>query len=453
MLILINIENILFKLNNIYIFIENKRFILLKETIHNDYSNHINEIIEKKPNWLIRFGIGSILFILILFLFAAWLVKYPDIIVGKVEITTPKPPIEVVSKINATIEIKNEFAENDTIHKNNTIILLENNSSYKQIKKLQSELSAINYTEVSNQNFSWLDSLGTLQSFYNNYIVSKINFNNYLQEQPYQKRISASKNILSGNKKNVSLSANYLNTSLKDFESKQKEHDRYKKLYNKGVISASEYEGIKQNILQKEMSFTNDHKNINSEKLSLANLEREILELELQEKEYYVQLKNNYLQTGNELKNQLKLWESQYILSSPIDGTLSYFNELNEGDFITSGERIFTVIPFQQKKLQAIGVFPAENAGKVKKGNKVILKLDAYPYHEYGTIEGVVKRISEIPKENMYSITIDMPNNLKTNYEKKIIFKQRLSATADIITKDQSVLQRIFYQFENLFKN
>ena len=98
-------------------------------------------------------------------------------------------------------------------------------------------------------------------------------------------------------------------------------------------------------------------------------------------------------------------------------------------------------------------MFPAENAGKVKVGHKVILKLDAYPYNEYGTVEGKVARISEIPVENAYNIVIELKDGLKTNYNNKITFKQRLTATAAIITKDQSVLQRIFYQFENLFKN
>lgn len=426
---------------------------MIKEFNTTEYSTSINEIIEKKPNWLIRYGIGSMLFILLLLLIASWIVKYPDVIKGKVEITTPIPPVEVVSKINATIKKRNVITEGDTIIKNKTIILFENNASYLQIRSLQKELATEKAVTITDEKMVWLDSLGTIQPYYNNYIIAKINFINYQKEEPYKKRINASRNILSGNKKNIQLSDGYLISSQKDFESKQIEHNRYQTLFNKGVISASEFENIKQNILQKQMSFTNDTKSINSEKLSLANMEREIMELELQEKEYYLQLENNYKQANNELKNQLKLWESQYILSSPIDGTLSYFNEFNEGDFISSGERMFTIIPFQQQKLQAIGVFPAENSGKVKKGNKVTLKLDAYPYHEYGTIGGVVKRISEIPKENMYSITIDLPNELNTNYEKKIMFKQRLSATADIITKEQSLLQRIFYQFENLFKN
>lgn len=87
------------------------------------------------------------------------------------------------------------------------------------------------------------------------------------------------------------------------------------------------------------MSYANDHKNLNVERVSLANMEREIMELELQKTEYEQQLHSNYFKTLNELKSQLEQWESQYLISAPITGRLSFFNERHEGDFISAGER------------------------------------------------------------------------------------------------------------------
>lgn len=423
------------------------------KSIQQHFSPHINEIIEKKPNWLIRYGIGAMLFFLMLFLLAAWLVKYPDIIVGQVNITTPRPPSDVVAKINAPIVKKFPLVENDTIFKGDPILLLESTTSYMQVQQLYKNLvPTVEDTFLDDTNV-WLDSLGMLQPVYNSFALAVLNLKNYNIELPYDQRIKSLQNIKTGNARGLTYSKNYLKSSGKDFILKQKEHDRYETLYKKGVISASEFEQIKQTLLQKEMGYANDHKSLNAERMSLANLEREIMELKLQKTEYEQQLQGNYLKTLNELRSQLEEWENQYLICAPITGRLSFFNEINEGDFITAGERVLTIIPFQEQKLQAVGMFPVENAGKVKKGNKVILKLDAYPYHEYGTVEGMVTRISEIPIENLYSIIIELPNGLTTNYENKIKFKQRLTATADIVTKDQSVLGRIFYQFESLFKN
>ncbi|WP_409012461.1 HlyD family efflux transporter periplasmic adaptor subunit [Dyadobacter sp. 50-39] len=35
--------------------------------------------------------------------------------------------------------------------------------------------------------------------------------------------------------------------------------------------------------------------------------------------------------------------------------------------------------------------------GKVKEGQKVLVKLDGYPYQEFGSIEGILSKISTTP--------------------------------------------------------
>jgi hypothetical protein len=48
----------------------------------------------------------------------------------------------------------------------------------------------------------------------------------------------------------------------------------------------------------------------------------------------------------------------------------------------------------------------------------------------------------------MYSVKIRLPNKLETGYDKKIIFKQRLSGDAELITENRSLLSRIFSNFK-----
>ncbi len=417
------------------------------------YSTHINEIIERKPNWLIRCGIGAMLFLLLLLLVAAWWISYPDIVMAKVDIVTPRPPVDVVAKVNAPIAKIFGYAENDTVAKGSPILLLESTTDHGQFLKLKKLLGTDNGFSGTTAASPWLDSLGGLQSAYNSFSLARLNLHYYEKDRPFDKRIASLNKIALGNTKSLRFSENYLGSSQKDYDSKKTEFERYRKLFAKGVISASEFEQVKQTLAQKEMGFASDRRALNADRLNMANVEREILELELQQKEFEQQLQLTCQNARNELKNQMEQWELQYMVKPPIDGRLSYFNDLNEGDFVITGERILTIIPLQQERLQAVGTFPSENAGKVRKGDKVVLKLDAYPYHEYGTVRGAVKRISEVPVENAYSIVIDLPEKLTTNYDTKIVFKQRLTATADIVTKDQSLLQRIFHQFENLFKN
>jgi len=41
---------------------------------------------------------------------------------------------------------------------------------------------------------------------------------------------------------------------------------------------------------------------------------------------------------------------------------------------------------------------------------------------------------------------------LTTSYKKQIVFQQEMSGTADIVTKDLRLLERLLYQFRDVFK-
>ena len=47
---------------------------------------------------------------------------------------------------------------------------------------------------------------------------------------------------------------------------------------------------------------------------------------------------------------------------------------------------------------------------------------------------------------------ISLPKGLETSYKKKIQFQQEMRGSADIITEDLRLLERIFYQFRSMYK-
>ncbi|WP_367276796.1 hypothetical protein [Flavobacterium sp.] len=49
-------------------------------------------------------------------------------------------------------------------------------------------------------------------------------------------------------------------------------------------------------------------------------------------------------------------------------------------------------------------------------------------------------------------IDISLPNGLETSYKKQISFQQEMSGTADIVTDDLRLIERLLYQFRDVFK-
>ena len=93
------------------------------------------------------------------------------------------------------------------------------------------------------------------------------------------------------------------------------------------------------------------------------------------------------------------------------------------------------------------------NSGKIKKGQKVQIKLLNYPSDEFGELNGAVKSISLIPnEEGNYLVDVELPQNLKTTYDKTIPFRQEMKGAADIVTEDLRLIERFFYQLKNIIK-
>ena len=67
------------------------------------YSDSVKEIMGKPPRRILRWGTTIMFLVFVLFIFFAWLIRYPDTIPAPVEITTTHPPVTLVTKITGHI--------------------------------------------------------------------------------------------------------------------------------------------------------------------------------------------------------------------------------------------------------------------------------------------------------------------------------------------------------------
>jgi hypothetical protein len=130
--------------------------------------------------------------------------------------------------------------------------------------------------------------------------------------------------------------------------------------------------------------------------------------------------------------------------------TTCFFNYWTTNQNIKASEDIFSIIPIEKQLLIAKLILPAQNSGKVKAGQMVNIKLDNYPYTEYGIISGRVKDISLVPNKNTYAIDVELPGGLITSYNKTLSYKDEMTGTGEIITENRSLLDRLFNKFKTV---
>jgi hypothetical protein len=93
-----------------------------------------------------------------------------------------------------------------------------------------------------------------------------------------------------------------------------------------------------------------------------------------------------------------------------------------------------------------------QGSGKIEKGQKVFIEFSDFPKNEFGMLEGTVKSITSVSKNDLYEVEIQLPKKLMTTYNKEITVKAILKGNAKIITKNKRLINRFFEKVINLIE-
>jgi len=418
-------------------------------------SEEVQEILSKVPHWMIRWGNVLFLVLIILLLFLSWFVKYPDIIASEALITTKIPPQKEYAKITGKLEAI-LIKDNEEVASGQRLAILENTANYKDVFKLKSIIDTI---ILNRQSFKFpIDSLpilflGNIESQYalfeNNYIQYQLN----KELKPYSNEALANKYSISElNRRLRSLqSQKEINKAELDF--KKKDLQRHVLLFDKGIISAQDYENKQLEAAQAERSYENFESSISQIREGISNANQTSKGTEINRVKEEMVLLKNVIQSFNQLKKAIRDWEYQYVLQSNIRGKVSFLNFWNSNQTVNQGDLVFTIIPSENSSFIARLKAPGQNSGKIKMGQKVNLKIENYPDTEFGVLIGIVKNVSIVPDVNgLYVIDVELPKVLVTSYGKTIDFKQEMRGSAEIITEDLRLIERFFYQFKEALR-
>ncbi len=148
-----------------------------------------------------------------------------------------------------------------------------------------------------------------------------------------------------------------------------------------------------------------------------------------------------------EQKNLLTAAQSklQYkYLKAPISGTILSLDLKNTGEVVEAGTTVAEIAP-HNVPLIVSAVLPDEEAGFVKTGMPAQVKLDAYPYQDYGVITGQVTNISADAESHeelgeLYRVEIKLERDHILKDQEMIPFKPGQTVTADIVIRRRRII-------------
>jgi multidrug resistance efflux pump len=416
-------------------------------------SEEVQEILKRVPHWMIRWGSAVVLIILLSLFFVSWLLKYPDIITTQIVITTNIPPEKLIAKVSGKIEaiLVNDKA---TISKNTPLAVIENSANYKDAFLLKSIVDTINI-DKNKFPFDKLKAaqLGEIESFYAVFQKESIADDLNTKLQPYQVEGTAQSYEAIQLKERLSLLESQKINNQSELILQKNDLDRYEGLFKKGIIAEEELEKHKLTYLQVERSYKGLLSTISQLKSSLNELHKNSKTTQINESKENVNLQRNLIQAFYQLKKAIKDWELNYVLRSSIDGKLSFLQLWSANQTVNAGDNVFAIIPTNESGYIGKVKAPTQNSGKIKVGQTVNIRLANYPDREFGIIKGFISAISLTPdKDGNLLINVSLPKSLETSYKKQIVFRQEMSGTADIVTEDLRLIERLLYQFRDIFK-
>jgi len=419
-------------------------------------SDEVQEILGFIPHWIIRGGISVIFLIIILLLFGSWYFKYPDVISSTITITTENPPAALVAKISDKIEIV-LVKDKQVVAEGQLIAIIENPANYKHVLGLNHRLDSLHKFILTFDTSKTIDfnpyyELGTVQTIYSSFLKQYHDYLNFVNLNYHHRKIVALNLQLKQTKQQNRGFRRQLKIQKQEFFLTKLQFDRDSGLYAKNVIPAQEFEKAKRDFLQKKYSLETSKNAIINNQIQVTQLQQSILDLELQYTDQKNKLQLELKSAFDVLKSSIEDWEMRYLFKSPVAGKVSFNKIVSENQNIAVGEVAFTIVPEKPGIIIGHLQLAVAGAGKVKEKQTVNIKLDNYPYMEYGTVQGKVQSISLVPSENFYLVTIQLPQNLQTNYNKTLPFAQQMHGTADIITENISVLERLLNPLRMILK-
>jgi len=413
-----------------------------------EQSEFIKEAMTQPPQWIFKYGMFLFFGLICVILILSNFIKYPDVLSANITLTTLNPPATLIAKTNG--KLTNLLVKNNAIVKKGDVLgVIENAANCYQMLSVEKIVDSLIYLlrtkdSISITLLSDTLNLGDITPQYLLFLKSYKDYHLFTEINPQAQEIKVLDRQLAEYAILLSKYKKEEEIFQEEYLLVEKDYNRDLGLYKQNVISAREFETKKKECLLSQRNFENQKIITSNTKITVNNIEKNKIQLKIQEFQERSKYNQDLEQSVKSLQSAINTWRTTYLLESPIAGKVSFFNYWSVNQNIKTGDAVFSIVPTQQQELVAKLILPTQNSGKVKVGQRVNIKLDNYPYTEYGMLNGIVKNISLVPNNSNYAVDVNLVNDLTTSYNKTLTYKEEMSGTAEIITDNLSILDRIF---------
>ncbi|MBD2678841.1 MULTISPECIES: HlyD family efflux transporter periplasmic adaptor subunit [Nostoc] len=187
-------------------------------------------------------------------------------------------------------------------------------------------------------------------------------------------------------------------------------------------------------------------------KLAVLKNQEQLKDLQTQ----ITNVQSEIAQTGSQITS-LKLQLQQRIVRSPVDGVIFELPIQKPGSVVEPGQLIAQIAP-KGTPLILKAQIPNQDSGFLKVGMPVKVKFDAYPFQDYGVVQGHVNWISPDSKvqrseqgnTETYELEISLAQPYIQTANRRIPITPGQTATAEVVIRQRRIIDFILDPFKKL---
>jgi membrane fusion protein (multidrug efflux system) len=123
----------------------------------------------------------------------------------------------------------------------------------------------------------------------------------------------------------------------------------------------------------------------------------------------------------------------QRTLRAPVDGIVAEISPLRAGSMVAAGQRIATIVP--DGGLRVVAQFqPSDAIGRIRAGQPARVRLEAYPWAQYGSVAAVVTSVAGEPHDGRVRVELE----LASDRHPAVVVQHGLTAAVDVEVEQAS---------------
>ena len=416
-------------------------------------SQEIDAILGRTPSRLIRSGIIVIFGVMLTLFIGTVFFAYPDVIQSHVIITSSNPPVHLIAQASGRIH-RLLVTNHQKVEQGQLLAILESTADITDILLLEAMVDSIRKhgIGVANTFFYQHLILGDVTPNYLEFRRILADYKTFETLRYHHIKMTAIEQQIALNQQFRHRLNEQLSVQEEDLVIELRNFERDSAAFHIRAISFAEMDHSRSRLLQKRHSLISAKIALNNAQIQLNQLQTTNFDLQTDYYRQKRQLTDNISSALDGLNNQLALWKNNFTFRSPKEGVVSFTNVWSTNQTIFVGEPVMSILPLNEEKIIGRLWLPITGSGKIKAGQNVVIKLDNFPFMEFGIVRGIITSISLVPINDMYIADVELTNGLTSNYGNIIPFNQEMRGTADIIIEDMSLFERFIQPVRSAIK-